>query len=141
MFSSADGEILGLWYEKLPSVPGHHFTSLSANISSLKTCYMGSRCTGMLIVHNDDTRSVLDQWYEDTNAKPHIKALSYQRDNVLRFHLTRDGYQFLSRVESLPAASSSPVSTGEIFVDVAYGDDIIWLFSQWHDRICRGSDL
>ena len=98
------------------------------NITSLKSCHMGSRCTGMLLIYKRNMRCILGQWYEqNTQAQPDVREILFQEGNVLRFYLEQDhniDNQFVAQVESLSAASATPLETetnGTQFVDVAYG--------------------
>lgn len=104
--------------------PRHLFASqaLLRDIQVLKACYVKSRCTGMLIIYEDDTRSVLGQWYESTDVQPETKTLSFQPDHVLRFHMSDDSKgPVLLRVESLPSSSPSVLEDIENTLDVVYG--------------------
>lgn len=73
-------------------------------------------------------RCILGQWYEqNTQAQPDVREILFQEGNVLRFYLEQDhniDNQFVAQVESLSAASATPLETetnGTQFVDVAYG--------------------
>ncbi|BCR83524.1 uncharacterized protein ACHE_10926S [Aspergillus chevalieri] len=111
------------------------------NVISLKACYVGSRCKGMLLVYKGDTTCTLGQWYENTQAQPDVQEIYFQHDNVLRFHLMqgKGNKQFLARVESLPKVF--PLDTSDKCIDMVYGDDIVWLFSEYSDIIFRGSEV
>ncbi|KAE8356784.1 hypothetical protein BDV28DRAFT_154454 [Aspergillus coremiiformis] len=161
IFSRDQGDILGLYYDQSPGIPG--FTSMGAtccprnsllehisnasipqrhsdmiyplhtspsggfasqasftNVKILKACYMGPRCKGMLLIYDNDTRSILGQWYESTHVQPDIEVISFQRHDILRFYLRQhDENQILGRVRSFSGAS--PLEKGESFVDVAHG--------------------
>ena len=91
------------------------------NIISLKACYVGSRCKGMLIIYKGDTRCTLGQWYENTQAQPDVQEIHFQHENVLRFHLMEDNdnNQFLTQVESL--SRGSLLETSDKFIDMVFG--------------------
>lgn len=98
------------------------------DITSLKSCYMGSRCTGMLLIYERNIRCILGQWYEqNTQAQPDVREILFQEGDGLRFYLEQDhdmDSQFVAQVESLSAASATPLETetnGSPFMDVAYG--------------------
>ncbi|PWY87061.1 hypothetical protein BO94DRAFT_535177 [Aspergillus sclerotioniger CBS 115572] len=116
------------------------FTSKASliNIQTLKACYIGPRCKGMLLIYDDDTRCILGQWYEGTSSQPDdIRELYFESNDVLRFYfMQNNGNQILNRIETSPQVSSPEES--ELFVDFKYGDDIIWLFSEYTDTIFGG---
>jgi hypothetical protein len=90
------------------------------NVRALKACYSGSRCKGMLLIYNDDTRSILGQWYESTHTQPDIQVIPFQRGSVLRFCFAQNGdIQFLSGVKSF--SEYSLLRTSDMSVDVVYG--------------------
>ncbi|PYI03592.1 hypothetical protein BO78DRAFT_389316 [Aspergillus sclerotiicarbonarius CBS 121057] len=111
----------------------------SKNITMIKACYVNSRCTGMLLLYNDDRSCILGQWYENTHVQPEIQAISLQNDGFLRFFFEKeDRRQFITHVNAL---TGTPLNeTGVMFIDVTLGDEIIWMFSGDSDIIFYGSE-
>ncbi|KAE8406561.1 hypothetical protein BDV37DRAFT_269893 [Aspergillus pseudonomiae] len=161
IYGPEDGEILGLYYDVSPGLPS--FTSLGTicqplkspmeskhdlqpqmrqaspvvdllNIRIIKACYMNSRCTGILLYYNDDAIRILGRWYESTRIQPDIEEIFFQNDNVLRFYLTyTDNQLSLIRVKALPR--TTPLERDIVFLDILYGNEIVWLFSEDSDII------
>ncbi|KAE8146107.1 hypothetical protein BDV25DRAFT_170046 [Aspergillus avenaceus] len=121
----------------LDASPWSSFVSRASltNIKRLKVCYLGPRCTGMLLIYNDDGGiSTLGQWYENTSLQADIFELDYRPDHVLRFSLVKTGScQYVSRVDSFPRSPVLKETAG----DLIHGDDIIWLYSPDCDIVLR----
>ncbi|RAL06392.1 uncharacterized protein BO80DRAFT_420688 [Aspergillus ibericus CBS 121593] len=175
IYSSDDGEILGLYYDKSPSITrmtslgiiscpkklsidsdhlaspllSNHeciyylntspFTSFSSqaslkDIERIEACYVDSRCTGMLLHYNNGRRRILGQWYESTYIQTDIQAISLPKNASLRFLLTRKGHrQLVTHVSAL--ACAAPGGREAKFIDIAYGDVMVWMFSGNSDAI------
>ncbi|PYH81378.1 hypothetical protein BO82DRAFT_94252 [Aspergillus uvarum CBS 121591] len=121
----------------LESSPWTSFTSQASytDIKALKVCYVGPRCTGMLISYNNDSSlGILGQWYESTSHQANIVELAHQSNHVLRFSLAvSEGYEYVESIQSIHSSVLSEVRPG----DILPGDDIIWLYAPFSDIILR----
>ncbi|PYH75522.1 hypothetical protein BO82DRAFT_359973 [Aspergillus uvarum CBS 121591] len=104
------------------------------NIRTIKACYVSSRCTGLLLDYNDDTIRILGRWYESTQVQPDIEEISLQNDDILRFYLT-DSDNRLSLIRIKSVSRTAPPERDIMFVDIVYGDEIVWVFSDVSDII------
>ncbi|KAE8154083.1 hypothetical protein BDV25DRAFT_167797 [Aspergillus avenaceus] len=123
---------------QLNSSPWTSFSSQGSliNIKKLKLCFLGSHCTGMLLIYDDDSASALGQWYEGTSDQADIFDLDYRPNHILKFSLVEPeghGHVYVGNIMSIPASDISDITE----TDIIYGDDIIWLYALACDIILR----